>query len=147
MAKRPPRNNEGRPSKYDPKFIKKIDDYLVERQDEEDEFHKTRGEKSDSYERTIRVKLPTIEGFAKYIGVDKTTLYEWKEKWPQFSHSLEKILDEQRERLLDNGLAGTYSPVIARLVLSANHGMREKSDITTDGKELPSPIYGGNSTK
>ena len=123
----------GRPTKYSEEFIGKVDEYLASRQDDEYEV-------GDRGFTKIRVKLPTIEGFAVYIGVNKTTLYEWDKKYPEFSNSLDKIKQEQQERLLDNGLAGTYNSTIAKLILSSNHGMREKSDVTTDGKELPTPL-------
>lgn len=124
----------GRPTKYTENMPERVLEYLKECQDEYDEFHKTRGEKSDSFERVLTVKLPTTYGFAKFIGVDETTIYEWEKNHPLFSQSLDKIKAEQRQRLLQKGLSGEYNPVIAKLILSANHDMREKSDMTTDGK-------------
>lgn len=120
----------GRPSKYDPIFIEEVSKYLEERQDEIAEYHKTRGEKSDSFDRLVRVKLPTIEGFALFIGVNKTTLYEWEKEHPEFSNALDHIRTKQQERLIDGGLSGDYNPMIAKLVLSANHNMREKTELT-----------------
>ena len=112
-------------------------------QDEETEFWKTRGDKSNSYDRVIKVKLPSIEGFSLHLGVATKTLYNWGDEHPEFLHALEKIKKEQQLRLMDKGLSGEYNSTIAKLILSANHGMREKSDITTDGKELPTPILHG----
>lgn len=132
----------GRPEEYKESYIEQVDVYLESRQDKEYEFHKTRGEKSDSYEEKVKVKLPTIEGFALFINVNKTSLYEWEKKHPEFSNALDKIRQEQMQRLLDKGLSGEYNPVIAKLVLSANHGMREKADVTTAGKELTVSISG-----
>ena len=133
-----PKHPGGRPTKYDPIFIEKVDEYLKENQDQWTEFHKTRGVHSDSYERYVQVKLPTVEGFARYINVHKDTLYEWKGLYEEFSDSLDKIVEEQKRRLIDNGLAGTYNPVIAKLVLSANHGMAEKTeqDVTSKGEKI-----------
>lgn len=125
MGKRAPRPGEGRPSKYDPKYIESVSTYLEEHID-------TRDEKAHT------VKLPTIEGFARYIDVDKTTLYDWERDHPEFSHALGHIRTEQQERLLNKGLSGDYNPTIAKLILSSNHGMREKTDtdITTGGKAI-----------
>ena len=122
------RGRTGRPTVYDPAFVEKVHAYLRENQDEWSEFHKTRGEKSDSYEPVVKVKLPTVEGFARFIGVHKDTLYEWKCLYPDFSDALDKIVEEQRDRLINEGLAGNYNPLIAKLVLSANHGMGEKTE-------------------
>lgn len=130
----------GRPSEYKEEYNQKVDEYLVLCQDEENEFHKTRGDKSNSYERVTKVKLPTLEGFALFIGVNKTSLYAWDKIHPNFSNSLDKIRIEQQRRLIDKGLSGEYNPVIAKLVLSANHGLRERTDITTN--DLPLPILG-----
>jgi hypothetical protein len=126
----------GRPTTYSEEMLARTEEYLSQSIDEYDEFHKTRGEKSDSYERLVRVKLPTIEGLALFLGVNKTTLYEWEKVEPEFSNALDKIRAEQQQRLIDNGLSGDYNPVIAKLILSSNHGMREKSDITSDDKPI-----------
>jgi len=121
-----------RPSEYKEEYIQAADEYLASQQDYQDEDL-----------NKLRVKLPTIEGFALFIGVNKTSLYEWEKIHPAFSNALDKIRTEQKERLLNNGLSGDYNPTIAKLVLSANHGMAEKTqtDVTSGGN--PIPIYGG----
>jgi len=126
----------GRPSEYKKEYITKVDEYLESRQDEVFEFHKTRGVKSDGYDRKVNVKLPTIEGFAIFINVSKKTLYNWRDENPKFLHALEKIEVEQKRRLLDSGLSGDYNSTIAKLILSSNHGMTEKTDITTGGEPM-----------
>jgi hypothetical protein len=131
----------GRPEEYKEDYISKVDEYLSSRQDQEYEFHKTRGDKSDSFEEKIKVKLPTVEGFALFIGVNKTSLYEWEKKHPLFSNALDKIRHEQMQRLLDKGLSGDYNPVIAKLILSSNHGFREKSDMTSGDAPIQSVVY------
>lgn len=124
---------EGRPTKYKKEYIGKAQEYLAECTD--DEFE--RGEDRNVMYK-IRVKLPTIEGFARFLGVNKTTLYEWSKEYPEFSNALEEIKTEQQERLINNGLNGDYNPTIAKLMLSSNHGMKEKSeqDITTGGEKI-----------
>jgi hypothetical protein len=129
-----------RPSKYDRKYIKEVDKYLETRKDTVFKFVKTDGNKTTGYERLIDVKLPTIEGFALYLDITKKTLYNWRDKHPKFLHSLEKITKEQQKRLLDKGLSGQYNPTIAKLILSSNHGMRERSDVTSDDKPMPQPL-------
>lgn len=134
----------GRPTKFDRAFIQAAYDYIASCQDEVDEFWKTRGEKSDSYDRIIKVKLPTIEGFATHLRVAVKTLYNWAETDNDFLQALEDIKTAQRERLLEKGLSGDYNPTIAKLILSSNHGMKERVDQTTDDQPLPTPVTVNN---
>lgn len=118
----------GRPTKYKEEYCDLADEYIAECIDEETTFHKTMGEKSNSYDRILKVNLPTHEGFAIYINVVPSTLYEWANKHPSFSKALDKIKNEQKKRLLNKGVSGEYNSTIAKLILSSNHGMAEKSE-------------------
>lgn len=95
-----------------------------------------------------QTELPTYEGFAIYIGVNPDTLYEWSKVHKEFSESLAKILAFQKKQLINDGIYGgkEVNSTIVKLLLQNNHGMREKVDNTTDGKPLPTPIYGGRSS-
>lgn len=137
----------GRPTEYRNEFVDEVAKYLKKCKDKVTEFHKTRGDKSDSYERIVEVNLPTIEGFSEYIGVSKDSLYEWKSLYQDFSDALDEIIVKQHNALVSGGLSGTYSPVIAKLLLSSNHGYKEKSDVTSDGKALTVNVlkYNANS--
>jgi hypothetical protein len=118
----------GAPSKYDPKYCLEVDKYIASCKDTTDENGR------------ITVNIPTFEGFIDYLGVGivEKTLYNWREQFPEFLQSLEKITRTQKVKVLSNGLAGTYNPTIAKLVLSANHGMSEKTqtDITSKGESV-----------
>ena len=116
----------GRPTEYDPIFVDKLEDYL-----------ETTGREQTS--------LPTIEGFAIYLDVVKSTLYEWAKDHKEFSNALREILLRQAKQLIDDGIYGgkEVNSTIVKLLLQANHGMKERSDVTTDDKQLPTPIYGG----
>lgn len=138
--KKPPQRVVGRPCEYKEEYIEAVEKYLKTCQDQEDEFHKLRSAKADGYDRLVRVQLPTFEGFAHFIGVNTSSLYEWDKKFPEFSNELVRIKEEQKKRLLNKGLSGDYNPIIAKLILSAHHGLTERTDITTNGKELPTPI-------
>lgn len=128
-----------RPTDYKEEYIKEVDVYLAITQDEyydyvksETEWVKSRGR---SREQKIKVKLPTIEGFAKHLWVVKNTIYDRQKKYPLFSDALEKIAEEQKTRLLENGLNWNYNPTIAKLVLSANHWMSERVIQEQQGKD------------
>lgn len=132
------KSNRGRPSEYKEEYIDKVDEYLEANQDEEVQVVKqSNSEKGyEMYDNKLKVKLPTIEGFARYIGVSKKTLYNWRDEHPEFLHALEEIEAEQKERLLNMGLSGDYNSTIAKLILSSNHDMKEKTDVTTQGEKI-----------
>lgn len=131
----------GRPSKYDPSFIAEADKYIKESQDEEvQELVGLSAKGTELYKKKLKVNIPTIESFAVRLGVNKTTLYEWAKDNEEFSNALSRIKTEQQKRLMNSGLSGDYNPTIAKLVLSANHDMREKSDVTSDEKPIGKPI-------
>ncbi len=104
----------GRPTLYNPNILEEVRNYLESCNDEQDG-------------KNIRVNLPKVEGLARYLNVSKDTLYEWAKKYPDFSDALREIKNEQYCRLIDEGLAGRYNPAIAKLMLSANHGLTEVS--------------------
>lgn len=122
--KRPLRKGEGRPTIYSKEIINKTKKYLESCKDKEDEFHKTRGEKSDGYERILRVKLPTIEGLAGYLHVARDTIYQWRREYKEFSDIIEELLQKQADALIANGLSGSYNSTIAKVLLT-KHGYRE----------------------
>lgn len=120
----------GRPSKYDPKYIGVVDQYLKEAIPE-------------------NMDIPTVEGLALRIDVSKPALYRWAKKHKEFRYALRKLKMTQYQHLLKTGIFGgkKINATIIKLALSHNHGMKERTDQTTDGKPLPTPIYGGRSTK
>jgi hypothetical protein len=108
-------------------MIPKVDEYLKLCVDTYD---------PETNQRTVR--LPMLEDFALELGINDTTLVEWRKKYPEFSTACSKIEIEQKKKLANEALAGNYNPVIAKLHLAANHGMADKvdQDITSDGKPL-----------
>lgn len=120
----------GRPTDYSQEILDKSIDYLAECKDDRE---------------SKIVRLPTRGGLAKYLGVSRDTLYEWAKVHKDFSYIMEQLGAEQEDRLINSGLAGTYNPTIAKVLLT-KHGYREGSDITTNDKDLPTPILGNVST-
>jgi len=116
----------GRPTEYKPEYCNQAEVYLMNCEDTLTERGK------------IQVKLPTTDGFARFLGVARSSLYLWEKSHPGFSDALDKIRNEQQERLINMGLSGDYNSTIAKLVLSSNHGMKEKSetDVTSGGEKV-----------
>jgi len=119
----------GRPTKYDPSFVAAVDEYIL-----------TTGKE--------QTHLPKIESFALYINVNKSTLYDWKKLYPEFSNALDRLMLKQAEQLIDDGIYGgkEVNATIVKLLLQNNHGMKERTDQTSGDKPLPTPIYGSKST-
>ncbi len=133
----------GRPTDYDETIIPRTLEYINQCIDTEEDYIKSHGKDSQSLERLIRVKLPTIEGLAVYLNVNKTTIYEWESKSIEFSNVLAGLRSKQAETLINKGLSGDYNPIIAKLLLM-KHGYAEKTetDVTSKGEKLSSPTSG-----
>ena len=115
------KNKGGRPTKYKgEETIKLAEKYLSECKDN---FKKK------------KVILPKAEGLALYLGVSRQTLYEWAKEYPAFSYILEKINQTQADKVINESLAGNYSPTIAKLLLG-KHGYKEEHDLTSGGQPI-----------
>ena len=84
-------------------------------------------------------KIPTIEGLAFYLKVNKTTIYEWENKHEEFSNVIDELRNKQASQLVNKGLSGQYNPTIAKVLLT-KHGYREGADLTTNDRDLPTPL-------
>ena len=100
----------GRPTKYKPEYATKefINNYI--------EFRKGSG------------LLVSLCGLAVYLSVCEDTLQEWKHVHPEFSVALGIVKQESKDMLMNKGLDSSYNSTIAKLILSSNHGMAEKSE-------------------
>ncbi len=81
-------------------------------------------------------ELISLCGLAVYIGVCEETLQEWGRKHPEFSVSMGKIKQRSQNMLANGGLSKTYDSRMARFLLSANHGLREGTDVTSGGESI-----------
>lgn len=116
----------GRPTKYYPEICDELDKYLA-----------TTGKE--------QMSLPTIQGFSLWLDVDDDTLNEWAKIYPEFSATLKRLKRLQAQQLIDDGIYGgkEVNSTIVKLLLQNNHGMKERTDTTTNDKDIPAPIYGG----
>jgi hypothetical protein len=99
----------GRPTKYSPKLPKSVTAYT-----------------SMCIKEGI---FPTIEGLAAKLKLGTRTLYDWEKLYPDFSQTMEKLRDAQRELLITNGLRGNYNTRFSMFLLKASHGMTEKEPL------------------
>lgn len=117
MSKKAPskvKSNAGRPTKYDPKYMVLVRDYV----------DRCKKEK----------KIPQVEGLRLELGVARSTMYEWAETHKEFSDTLEDLKSVQQVMLVEGGISGKYNAQITKLMLSVNHGMVETSKQNIDLK-------------
>lgn len=76
--------------------------------------------------------IPSIEGLAKFLGIARSTIYEWKDDHKALSDTLGEIESEQKRVTLNNGITGEFNSTIAKLVLH-NHGFTDKTDVNQTG--------------
>ncbi len=119
----------GRPIEYNQSFVERTKEYLSSCEDTVNEHGR------------LVVKLPSIEGLAVFLDINKTTIYDWESKYEEFSHVIDTLRGKQAEKLLNNGLSGAYNSTISKVILT-KHGYREGIDQTTNDKDLPTPILG-----
>jgi len=75
-------------------------------------------------------------GLAVYIGICEDTLYEWAKVHPDFSVSLKKVKQVSKNMLYNKGLNKEYDSGLTKLLLSHNHGHKERTDITSNDESI-----------
>lgn len=135
----------GRPTLYSDEMLQKTREYI----DACNEEHEVRyrpvlsrdGKNEVLNEPYIHYnpKIPTIEGLAYELKVNKTTIYEWENKYEEFSNVIDELRNKQASQLVNKGLSGQYNSTIAKVLLT-KHGYREGADLTTNDKDLPIPL-------
>lgn len=115
-----------RPELYKPEYCDKLMEYI-----------QTTGRE--------QTKLPSIEGFARFLGVWRSTLYDWENKHEEFKNTLDELRAYQKEQLMDDGLYGgkEVNATMAIFLLKANHGLKENDD-KKDNVTLVFNIYDRN---
>lgn len=142
----------GRPSKYEQRFCEMLLDHMnVEK------FEKVVMEKETRYSAKTGVKvsekekykllpndLPTLEGFARKIGVAYKNMHAWSEavedpeavepvyKYPDFRNAYNVAKQLQKEFLIDNGLKGNYPPAAYIFTAKNVTDMTDKQIIETN---------------
>lgn len=136
-------NEGGRPTKLTPELLEKAKTYLeyceknpVIREKVKTVQSESKLEKST--EREEYPHLPTVAGFAVYLGINKDTVYEWSKEDKEFSDVLANVQTASEEMKWKYGASGTLNANIVRFGLSAIHGYKEKTetDITSKGESV-----------
>jgi len=135
----------GRPTSYSEEMLQKTKEYIEACNEEHEVRYKPKLVEDKVVEEPYihyNPKIPTIEGLAYELKVNKTTIYEWENKHEEFSNVIDELRNKQASQLVNKGLSGQYNSTIAKVLLT-KHGYREGADLTTNDRDLPTPILGG----
>ncbi|HGJ5882038.1 DNA-packaging protein [Arsenophonus sp.] len=77
--------------------------------------------------------IPSLAGLACYLGIARSTLYEYQKINLEFSDILEAILSLQENKLINKGLIGDFNASVTKLILT-KHGYSDKQEIEHSGE-------------
>lgn len=111
-----------RPKLYDSERYKKLaEEYLDSCEDKYEKVviseSRSSWKFSQKYDYRLEVNLPSIQWFAKYCGLHRSTMYDWYKKYPDFSDIIETIKNTQITELIRGGLSWKYNARITALLL------------------------------
>ena len=73
--------------------------------------------------------LPTQAGLSMHFGVTQDTVIRCGKKHPEFSESLKRLMAAQQQMLIQHSFLGKGNPYIGTLLLKANHGFKDKTEV------------------
>jgi len=111
-----------RPLKYDNnKYEDLIDRYLKECKNTYEDFCHAKTKKQLKAYRQFAHKLPTwiptVWGLARFCWLNRSTIYDWCKKYPDFSNMVEEVKLLQTVQLVNGGLMWIYNSKITILML------------------------------
>jgi len=103
----------GRPTDYTPKLLKAAWDYVNNHEDD---------------------LVPSVAGLCDRLDIARKTAYAWAQdpEKAEFCNILEAVARKQEQKLLKNGLDGTFNPTITKLMLT-KHGYSDKQETEISG--------------
>ena len=112
----------GRPTKYNDELQAKADDYV------------------ENYDTNSVV--PTIAELSLILDISDSTFYEWRDKYPEFARTLDRIMKTQEVGLVNKSLRNEINPTIAKLMMhNHDYSDRVEQDLkSTDGSMKPTVI-------
>lgn len=128
-------NTGGRPSEYDESYPEKVLEYLKKCVDEYKSLLKSENAESGSitYANQLAVSIPQYADVCIMLDCSYETMNAWAALHPEFARALRAVKMEQEKRLVNKGLSGEYVSPIVKMLLSANHGYREKTEVDLTG--------------
>ena len=82
--------------------------------------------------RKICAELPTIQGFARSIGIPSTTVKTWAKDHEEFGEAMQRAKDIQYQLLVDRGLTRQYDGAAFAFVAKNITDMRDVQTLAGD---------------
>lgn len=125
-------NDGGRPTKYDPKFVRELEEFFSRPAYEEKTITIRRKDGStEERQELVACEFPTLAEFAVNIGVHRDTLHQWAKDHPEFSDAYQRAKAHQERILVSNGLTGRYEQPFAIFTAKNVLNWRDKSEVTS----------------
>ena len=109
------KTNKGRPTKYNDTIPDKVRDYT-------EHF-------SDIDPDTV---IPTMAALALYLNVNKSTLYEWMEIYPDFSDAIRELQAKAEKILVNSTLKRKFAEKFATFYSINCLGYTDKREVTAN---------------
>ena len=77
--------------------------------------------------------LPSLQKWAKKIGVDPSTVSRWQREYPEFAQACRDCMAVQDDILRDGGLGSLYASRVVTFLLEMNERRAKEIDQTTGG--------------
>ena len=120
----------GRPSEYKQEINRELSDFFSRERFETIKVITTgKNEYYKEEEKRVAAALPTFERFAELKNISRDTLYEWESKHKEFSDTMAKCRQIQKDFLIQNGLAGLYQSNFAIFVAKNLTDMKDKTEV------------------
>lgn len=123
----------GRPTKYRPIYCKKLIEFFssppvtVKKR----QIVTKSGVRIEDVE--VPNDLPTIEGFARKMGIAIQTVYNWERTQPEFMEAVIEARALRKNFLIQNGLKGFYQPNVWQFITQNLTDMRTQQKVEVDG--------------
>lgn len=129
------KNKAGRPTKYDPKYCQEIIEFFDREYTREVEVVHT-NKKGDTWSHFEEKPNdpPHLGQFAHKLGVNRSTLWEWAQKHPDFSKALTRAKEMAEDMVVNNAMRGFYNPNFTALVMKNRFGWKDKKETEHSGK-------------
>jgi len=86
-----------------------------------------------TYKKEYANQLPTFEGFCCRVGISPKVIYDWIEKYPEFSKAYNICKLRQKEILINNSLDGSYNANFAIFAAKNMTDMKDKTEVEHQG--------------